>query len=159
MSPSHFLLLRSCSPELRTQGSGSGSGGGVGSSSAEPPLCLAQWPVWIPGEDWHSVKISGKSHSPPGQCPRPTWHPQDSPPPWEARTGVGVGGHSRGGGWVQPDWLPDLSPGSSASQQGQATTAPGSWLPPQEGGKEKRSEGGGEAPAPGVGIRKELGSF
>lgn len=29
-------------------------------------------------EDWHSLEISGKSHSPPGRCPKPTWHPAAS---------------------------------------------------------------------------------
>lgn len=70
-------------------------------------FCLAHWAVKIPGEVWHSVKISEKSHNPPGQCPRLTWHPDASPPEWEART---RGGGSQGRGEVQPGWLPDLLP-------------------------------------------------
>lgn len=31
--------------------------------AAELPRCLAQWAARIPGEDWHSVNISGKSHT------------------------------------------------------------------------------------------------
>ena len=50
-------------------------------------LCLAQWAAWIPGEDWHSLTISGKSHSPPGRSPKLTWHPKTSASQWEARTG------------------------------------------------------------------------
>lgn len=48
----------------------------------------AQWAAWIPGRDWHSVTISGKSHSPPGQSPRLTWHLNTSASQWEARTGA-----------------------------------------------------------------------
>lgn len=86
------------------------------SRAAEPELCLALWATRIPGEDWHRVRISGKSHSPPGWRPRPTWHPKASAPQWEARTGGGVQGRCGGWAWLAPrpasqlPWLPAWSP-------------------------------------------------
>lgn len=42
-------------------------------TEAEPALPLAQARCGLQ-EGWHSPKSSGKSHSSPGQGPRPTWH-------------------------------------------------------------------------------------
>ena len=103
------------------------------SRAAEPELCLALWATRIPGEDWHRVRISGKSHSPPGWRPRPTWHPKASAPQWEARTGGGCRAEVGG----VPGWLPDLPPSSLGSRRGRhhATVL----LPPQ-GRREREAE-------------------
>lgn len=66
--------------------------------AAGPDLCLAQRAVQIPREDWHSLEVSGKSHSPPGPCPKPTWHLNAAPSRWEAGLGRGWGARGQRSG-------------------------------------------------------------
>ena len=124
--------------------------------AAEPDLRLAERAAWIPGDVWHRATISGKSHSPPGQRPRPPWHPKASvgSQAWRPQ------GRGRGAAWLVP------RPASRLTRLPARTNLRSSCFPAGfllgEGGRRKVKRKGKEereVPTSGVWIRKELRSF